>query len=95
MSATLAVPPPDCPASLGADCLLSVQLGPQAGAVVRILALLQRRRCRVTRVDFLAGDRHRPGHLLIGCEAPAAHAHRVEHWVRALVDVQAVEVLVR
>lgn len=57
----------------------------------RVLGVLLRRRCTVVHVDFAAADRHRPGRLLIAYDAPAAHADRTLDWLRALVDVLAVE----
>jgi acetolactate synthase small subunit len=56
----------------------------------RVLGLLQRRRCRVLNVDYVAGDRHNPGRLTIAVEAPAGYAHCLEHWVGNLVDVMEV-----
>jgi len=61
--------------------------------LARILGLLLRRRCTVTRVDFVVADRQRPGRLVLAYEAPAAHADRTLEWLRALVDVLAVEPL--
>jgi hypothetical protein len=52
-----------------------------------------RRRCVVAHVEFLAADRHRPGRLVVAFDAPAAHADRMAHWLHALVDVLAVEVV--
>jgi len=67
--------------------------GDAPDVLARILGLLLRRRCTVTRVDFVAADRHRPGRLVLAYEAPAAHADRTLEWLRALVDVLAVEPL--
>ena len=66
---------------------LELQITASQEGLVRVLGLLQRRRCRVLQVDFVAGDRHYPGRLVIGVEAPAGHAHCVERWVCNLVDV--------
>ena len=66
---------------------LELQITAGQEVLVRVLGLLQRRRCRVLQVDFVAGDRHYPGRLVIGVEAPAGHAHCVERWVGNLVDV--------
>ena len=66
---------------------LELQITASQEVLVRVLGLLQRRRCRVLQVDFVAGDRHYPGRLVIGVEAPAGHAHCVERWVGNLVDV--------
>jgi acetolactate synthase small subunit len=56
-------------------------------ALVRVLVTLQRRRCRITAVDFSHADRHRPGRLLVSVDAPAGHAHRMGAWLANLVDV--------
>jgi hypothetical protein len=66
---------------------LELEITASQEVLVRVLGLLQRRRCRVLQVDFVAGDRHYPGRLVIGLEAPAGHAHCVERWVGNLVDV--------
>ena len=66
---------------------LELQITASEEVLVRVLGLLQRRRCRVLQVDYVAGDRHYPGRLLIGVEAPIAHAHCLEAWVGNLVDV--------
>ena len=58
-------------------------------ALLRVIAVLHRRCCRVTRADFMAtaaADR-----LELALEAPPAHAHRVPAWLRGLVDVTRVE----
>jgi acetolactate synthase regulatory subunit len=59
----------------------------------RVLTLLLRRRCRVTRVEFVAASAHRPGSLVLGFDAPAAHADRAAVWLSALIDVVSVEPL--
>jgi acetolactate synthase regulatory subunit len=59
-------------------------------ALVRVLVTLQRRRCRITAVDYQRADRHRPAVLRIAVQAPPSHAHRVGAWLRNLVDVLAV-----
>ena len=61
--------------------------------LMRVLSLLLRRRCVVAHVEFLAADRHRPGRLVVGFDAPAAHADRMAEWLHALVDVLAVDVV--
>ncbi len=70
---------------------LSVELNGSPDAIVRVLIVLRRRRCRVTSVEFVAGDRHYEGRLEIGVAAPASHAHCVEDWLGQLVDVRSVE----
>jgi len=61
--------------------------------LMRVLSLLLRRRCVVAHVEFLVADQHRPGRLVVGFDAPAAHADRMADWLRALVDVLAVDVI--
>ena len=70
---------------------LQLHLGETQDALVRVLGLLQRRRCRVVQVDFVARDRHYPGRLVICVEPPPGRADCVERWLANLVDVVAVE----
>jgi acetolactate synthase regulatory subunit len=70
---------------------LELRLGETQDALVRVLGLLQRRRCRVVQVDFVARDRHYPGRLVICVEPPAGRADILERWLANLVDVVAVE----
>jgi acetolactate synthase regulatory subunit len=70
---------------------LAVHVRDVPEALIRVLSVLQRRRCRITSVDFAAADRHRPGRLIVSVAAPPAHAHCVVPWVESLVDVLAVE----
>src|SRR4051812_18997764 len=65
--------------------VLDVRPGP--AVLARVLGLLLRRRCTVTRVDFVAADRHRPGRLVLAYDAPPRHADRVIAHLRGLVDV--------
>jgi hypothetical protein len=65
-------------------------VGEDPAALVRVLTLLRRRQCTVTRVDFRVADLHGPGWLTIGLELPAAHGHAVPAWMANLVDVAAV-----
>ena len=67
--------------------MLDVRLRDSPDAVVRVLAMLRRRRCRITAVDFVAGDRHEPGWLRIRVLAPPAKANSLRHWIANLVDV--------
>ncbi len=60
-------------------------------ALVRVLCLLRRRGCTIVCVDFLRGDRHRPGRLDIGVRTDSRAAHRLGAWLLQLVDVLAVE----
>jgi acetolactate synthase regulatory subunit len=55
--------------------------------LVRALALLRRRGCRIVAVDFHEADRHRPGRFDVCVEAPSRTEHRIEAWLAALVDV--------
>jgi hypothetical protein len=58
-------------------------------ALLRTLALLHRRRCRVIEAEYrsrLNGD----DRLDLRLQAPAAHAHCVRAWLSALVDVRRV-----
>ena len=55
--------------------------------LVRALALLRRRGCRIVAVDFHEADRHGPGRFDVCVEAPARTGHRIEAWLSALVDV--------
>jgi hypothetical protein len=52
--------------------------------------LLRRRGCTVVAVDFHRADRHGPGRLEVSVEAPSRTGHRLEEWLRGLVDVVAV-----
>jgi hypothetical protein len=58
-------------------------------ALLRIVSLLHRRRCRVTAAEFSA-DPGASGWLSLRMLAPAGHAGRVEHWLGSLVDVREV-----
>ena len=55
--------------------------------LVRALALLRRRGCRIVAVDFHEADRHGPGRFDVCVEAPPRVEHRIEAWLSALVDV--------
>jgi acetolactate synthase regulatory subunit len=55
--------------------------------LVRALALLRRRGCRIVAVDFHEADRHGPGRFGVCIEAPPRTEHRIEAWLSALVDV--------
>jgi len=72
-------------------CSLELHLGETQDALVRVLGLLQRRRCRVVQVDFVARDRHYPGRFVICVEPPPGRADCVERWLANLVDVVGVE----
>ena len=77
--------------SAGTQRSLELQVSASQDVLVRVLGLLQRRRCRVIQVDYVARDRHYPGRFVIGVEAPADRAHCVEGWLGNLVDVVAVD----
>jgi acetolactate synthase regulatory subunit len=70
---------------------LELQLAESQDALLRVLGLLQRRRCRVVQVDFVARDRHYPGRFVLCVETPAGRGDCVERWLTNLVDVVAVE----
>ncbi len=55
--------------------------------LVRALALLRRRGCRIVAVDFHEADRHGPGRFDVCVDAPPRTEHRIEAWLSALVDV--------
>lgn len=69
----------------------ALQLRDASEGLERVLTELRRRRCRVTDLQYVAADRHRPTHLVVGVEAPSSHAHLVEAWLRGIVAVTAVE----
>jgi acetolactate synthase regulatory subunit len=69
---------------------LTVDVGPDVSTLQRVLTVLRRRGCVITRVDYAAGDRHRPGYLHVAVAAPARQAGSVGAWVENLVDVQGV-----
>jgi acetolactate synthase regulatory subunit len=69
---------------------LSVETTGQPDAVVRVLILLRRRRCRIVAVDYREADRHGPGRFRVSVEAPARLGHCVDDWLLGLVDVLAV-----
>lgn len=69
----------------------SIEIGDAPDALVRVLALLRRRGCRVLAVDFRAGDRHRRGWLSVAYAPPPRCEHTVAAWLANLVDVTGVE----
>jgi acetolactate synthase small subunit len=85
MLTTLDRPAPAQEHGVARRLTLDVHDGPDV--LVRVLTTLRRRRCEITRVDYVARDRHHPGRMLIAIEAPRAHAHCVEAWLANLVDV--------
>jgi acetolactate synthase regulatory subunit len=87
MSATAEFRSPPKQSAGGVEYVLDVRIRDSPDAIVRVLATLRRRRCRITAVDFAAGDRHRPGCLRIRVLAPLATASSLRHWIANLVDV--------
>jgi hypothetical protein len=77
--------------SVGVRSLLALEMDESPDGVVRVLALLRRRRCRITSIEFRGVDRHYRGLFVIGIEAPTAHAHCVPAWLENLVEVLAVK----
>ena len=69
---------------------LTVEVGPDDSTLQRVLTVLRRRGCVIKRIDYAAGDRHRPGYLHLAVAAPVRQAGSVRAWVENLVDVQAV-----
>ena len=65
----------------------SVQTTGHGEVLVRALALLRRRGCRIVAVDFHEADRHGPGRFDVCVEAPPRTEHRIQAWLSALVDV--------
>jgi acetolactate synthase regulatory subunit len=56
-------------------------------ALLRIVALLHRRRCRVTEIEYRSRVDGRD-HLDLRVHAPRAHAHCLAAWLSALLDVR-------
>ena len=65
----------------------AVETTGRGDVLVRALALLRRRGCRIVAVDFHEADRHGPGRFDVCVEAPPRTEHRIEAWLAALVDV--------
>jgi acetolactate synthase regulatory subunit len=70
---------------------LALEVTASDDVLPRVLGLLQRRRCRVIQVDYVARDRHYPGRLVIALEAPPDRVHCLEGWLGNLVDVLTVD----
>ena len=87
-----AVAPPS-PSSTQAELHLSLELASDASgsALLRVVSTLHRRRCRVLHASFRTAAPHGRDELDLVIHAPAAHAPRVEHWLRSLVDVRRAE----
>lgn len=58
-------------------------------ALLRVISLLHRRRCRVTAAEFSTTP-DAPGRLSLRLLAPPAHAGRIEQWLGSLIDVREV-----
>jgi acetolactate synthase regulatory subunit len=68
------------------EMTLSLELSAESDcALLRALTLLHRRRCRVLEARYEGAE-----HLSLVVDAPSRHAHCVEAWLSALVDVRAV-----
>jgi acetolactate synthase regulatory subunit len=65
----------------------AVETTGRGDVLVRALALLRRRGCRIVAVDFHEADRHGPGRFDVCVEAPPRTEHRIAAWLSALVDV--------
>ena len=89
MSAITAPRPIAAPLDAGAQRprRYAVETTGRGDVLVRALALLRRRGCRIVAVDFHEADRHGPGRFDVCVEAPARTGHRIEAWLSALVDV--------
>jgi acetolactate synthase regulatory subunit len=68
----------------------ALDVGTAPDVLVRVLALLRRRQCRVVAVHFHEADRHGPGRFELTVLAPPRTADRVDAWLSGLVDVYAV-----
>lgn len=72
----------------GATRAWRLRLSDEPDAVVRVLTVLRRRRCRIRRIDYDAGDRHRPATWLrIAAVPDGGRPDAMEAWLRALPDV--------
>ena len=83
-------PAPAAQSRPGSELSLVVELH-RAGddALLRVISLLHRRRCRVKAAEFSAGP-DASGRLALRLLAPPAHAGRIEQWLGSLIDVGAV-----
>ena len=86
-------PPPQPPprsAHGQVELTLTLELDPDSPtALLRILVLLHRRRCRVTEAEYrsrIDGS----DYLDLRVQAPPAHAHCLPAWLSALLDVRRV-----
>jgi hypothetical protein len=66
---------------------LALEIEPESPtALLRIVALLHRRRCQVTEARYRSRI-NGSGHLELRIDAPRAHAHCVTAWLSALLEV--------
>ena len=70
---------------------LSVGTTGDADVLLRVLTVLRRRGFRIVRVDYEAGDRHRPTVLELSIESTSRTAHQLEAWLCSVVGVVSVE----
>lgn len=65
-----------------------LRLSDEPDAVVRVLTVLRRRRCRIQRIDYDAGDRHRPATWLRIAAVPnGGRPDAMDAWLDGLPDV--------
>jgi acetolactate synthase small subunit len=67
--------------------VLALDAGAASDVTMRVLGLLRRRGCEIAAVEYRRADRHRPAHFAVTYEPPARVGHRIEAWLRGLVDV--------
>ena len=85
-----AVAPPS-PTRAQTELHLSLELERDSGsALLRVVATLHRRRCRVLHASFRPAA-HGRDELDLVVQAPGPYAARVEHWLRGLIDVRRAE----
>ena len=56
----------------------------------RVVGLCRRRGCEIIALDYLRGDRHRPGHLALSVRVPERQGRPLAAWLSSLVDVRTV-----
>jgi acetolactate synthase small subunit len=69
---------------------LSVECRDRPRALQRVVAVCEGRRCPIVALDWRAGDRHRPAHLVITVTGDERQTARLRHWLEALVEVRRV-----
>ena len=70
-----------------------LELTDQPEVLQRVLTLFRRRGCEVVSMEYVAADRHRPGHLEVALRADERHARPLPRQLGGLVDVRAVKEL--